>query len=188
MVLNFQSIPSLFALPAMKANASHLLSELKPAVICNNLAYHKIQGSLLDSAAVSERLLNIDRQAIVQTGAYIREGFAKGDTAMVKAYHHPQVVKAIFYDKTLNGRDAFIQDLAGTLKNNTLVFQNNQIKSILIKGDIAIEQTLFEIKGTPKSGGESWVFKGRTILIYVRYPQSPTGWAIIQEVIQAANK
>ena len=55
---------------------------------------------------------------------------------------------------------------------------------MLIQKDLVIEQTKFSIKGTPKEGGESFIFSGRTMVTYVRYADSPTGWATIREIIQ----
>jgi hypothetical protein len=57
----------------------------------------------------------------------------------------------------------------------------------LIQDNTAVEQTVFAIKSTPKSGGEPYLFKGRTQVVYVRYEKSPTGWASIREIIQPAT-
>ncbi len=54
-------------------------------------------------------------------------------------------------------------------------------------GETAIEQTVFAIKSTSKNGGESYWFRGRTQVVYVRYKKSPTGWASIREIIQPAT-
>jgi hypothetical protein len=47
------------------------------------------------------------------------------------------------------------------------VFEENRVESLLIQGDTAIEQTVFAIRSTPKSGGESSLFRGRTQVVYV---------------------
>ena len=103
---------------------------------------------------------------------------------MIRSFHHPEVIKALAYKKVLTGREAVLKDLAGTLENYTLEFVTNTIESILIRGDIAIEQTLFSIKGTPKKGGDPFIFSGRTMVTYIKYKESPTGWATIREIIQ----
>ena len=74
-----------------------------------------------------------------------------------------------------------------TLQKFKLEFQENQVENLLIQGDTAIEQTVFAIKSTPESGGESSLFRGRTQVVYVRYKTSPTGWASIREIIQPAD-
>ncbi len=129
-----------------------------------------------------------DRIALEKTSAAIRAAFAKGDVAAVMEYHHPEVVKALAYAKYLKGRDAVAADLRGTLRQFNLEFVDNQVESLLIHGDTAIEQTLFTIKGTPKTGGAPFLFKGRAMVVYVRYKESPTGWASIREMVQPATE
>ena len=103
------------------------------------------------------------------------------------AYHHPEVIKALSFHKYLVGRDAVAEDLRKTLQQFKLEFEENRVESLLIQGDTAIEQTVFAIRSTLKSGGESSLFRGRTQVVYVRYKKSPTGWASIREIIQPAT-
>lgn len=56
----------------------------------------------------------------------------------------------------------------------------------LHQGDTAIEVSSFAIKGTPKEGDKPFLFKGRAMVVYVRYKKGPTGLASIREVIQPA--
>jgi ketosteroid isomerase-like protein len=127
------------------------------------------------------------KSEILKTGELIRFAFSKGDIEAIKSFHHPNVIKALGYKNLQTGRDAVIDGLRGTLEGYTLDFVENKVESILIQGDIAIEQTLFSIKGTPKKGGESFVFSGRTMVTYIKYKKSPTGWATIREIIQQAT-
>jgi ketosteroid isomerase-like protein len=127
------------------------------------------------------------KSEILKTGELIRAAFSKGDIEAIKSFHHPDVIKALGYKTLQNGRDAVIEGLRGTLEGYTLDFVENKVESILIQGDIAIEQTLFSIKGTPKKGGEPFVFSGRTMVTYIKYEKSPTGWATIREIIQQAT-
>lgn len=124
---------------------------------------------------------------IKETGRLIREAFSNSDIETIRSFHHPEVVKALSYDIHLIGRTAVIENLKSTLNNHKLEFIRNEIEHILIDGNLAIEQTQFTIKGTPKDDGESWIFKGRTMVTYKRYHESPTGWATIREVIQVAT-
>ena len=128
-----------------------------------------------------------EKAQIIKTGEVIREAFAREDIETIKSLHHPDVVKALAYNNLQEGREAVLNGLKTTLENYNLKFVENDIESILIQGDIAIEQTHFVIRGTPKNGGESFTFKGRTMVTYVRYAKSPTGWASIREIIQPAN-
>ena len=79
-------------------------------------------------------------------------------------------------------------DLKGTFQNFKLDFKKNEVESLLIQGNTAIEQTLFTIEGTPKNGSKPFIFKGRAMVVYTRYKASPTGWASIREIIQPATE
>jgi ketosteroid isomerase-like protein len=127
------------------------------------------------------------RESLKQTGDAIRSAFARGDVPGILAYHHPQVIKALSYQKYLNGIDALRLDLLGTFQAVNLEFVDNQIENTLFQGETAIEESLFTIKITPKAGGAPTVFKGRSMVVYVRYPHSPTGWASIREIVQPAS-
>lgn len=129
---------------------------------------------------------NPDRESLQKTSEAIRAAFAQGDVDRIMAYHHPEVIKALSFHKYLVGRDAIAEDLRQTLEKFKLEFEENRVESLLIQGDTAIEQTVFAIKSTPKNGGESHLFRGRTQVVYVRYQKSPTGWASIREIIQPA--
>lgn len=128
------------------------------------------------------------RQEILNNGEVIRKAFSEGDIEKIRSLHHPDVIKALGYNDLKTGRDEVIDGLKGTLENYNLEFVENDVESILIQGNIAIEQTRFSIKGTPKKGGESFVFNGRTMVTYIRYDSSPTGWATIREIIQPATE
>ena len=125
-----------------------------------------------------------DQTALRKTLDGLRDGFASGDLDKVMAYHHPEVVKALAYDKYLVGREALRADMAGTFKAFRLEFISDEIESFVVVGDIAIEQSRFMIRGTPRAGGEPFLFRGRSQVIYRRYAGSPSGWATYREIIQ----
>lgn len=126
------------------------------------------------------------KEEILNHGEVIRKAFSESDIEKIKSLHHPEVVKALGYNDIKNGRDEVMEGLEGTLDNYNLEFIENDVESILMQDNMAIEQTRFVIKGTPKQGGEPFIFKGRTMVTYVRYDKSPTGWATIREIIQPA--
>ena len=130
---------------------------------------------------------NPDRESLERTSEAIRTAFAQSDVDKIMVYHHPDVIKALSFHKYLVGRDAVAEDLRKTLQQFKLEFEENRVESLLIQGDTAIEQTIFAIKSTPRSGGESYLFRGRTQIVYVRYKKSPTGWAAVREIIQHAT-
>lgn len=125
-----------------------------------------------------------DQAALHKTLEGLRDGFATGDLDKVMAYHHPEVVKALAYDKYLIGRDALRADMAGTFKAFRLEFVSDDVESFVVIGDVAIEQSRFAIRGTPRAGGEPFLFRGRSQVIYRRYAGSPSGWATYREIIQ----
>jgi ketosteroid isomerase-like protein len=130
---------------------------------------------------------NTDQDALEKTSEAIRAAFASGDIATIMAFHHPQVVKALAYGNYLVGRDAVQKDIAATLQQFNLEWKQNRVRSIFIQGDTAVELTDFVIQGTPKKQGEPFLFRGRVMIVYVRYKNSPTGWATIREIIQPAT-
>ena len=128
-----------------------------------------------------------DESALRNTSAAIRAAFAKGDVAEAMKYHHPEVKKALAFHKVLIGRDAVAADLSNTFRQYHLEFVEDSVESLLIHDSTAVEQALFTIKVTPIAGGEPTLFKGRAMVVYVRYKESPTGWASIREIIQPAS-
>ncbi len=129
-----------------------------------------------------------DRQALENTSIGIRTSFAKGDVPAILSYHHPDVVKALGYKTFLNGRSAVEADLKGTLEKFALTFAENKVESLLINGNTATEISLFTIEGKPHDGSKPFLFKGRAMVVYVRYKNSPSGWASIREVIQPSTQ
>jgi ketosteroid isomerase-like protein len=130
---------------------------------------------------------NTDRNSLEKTSEAIRVAFARGDITAIMAYHHPDVIKSLSYRNYLIGRDAVQQDIAATLQRFNLEWKENRVRSILIQGDTAVEMTDFTIQGTSKNRGDPFIFKGRAMVVYVRYKKSPTGWASIREIIQPAT-
>src|ERR1700730_14939404 len=125
-----------------------------------------------------------DQAAIDKTSEAVRAAFARGDVPAILSYHHPDVTQALAYHKYLVGRTALEVYLLAPFENYALEFQQNDVESLTIHGDIAVEQILFSVKGTPKKGGAPFLVKGRTMLVLVRYDQSPTGWATLRETVQ----
>jgi ketosteroid isomerase-like protein len=149
-----------------------------------------IMASLLGasaSGASTHAAADPDRNAVERTGEAIRAAFAQGDIERIMLYHHPDAIKALGFHRILNGRSAVRKDLQHTLQQFRLEFVENRIESLLVLGDTAVEQTVFAIRGIPKSTGTPFLFQGRTMVVYVRSKQSPTGWVSIRELIQPAG-
>ena len=156
----------------MTAKIRNLLAILLISSICSNLSH----GAELDK----------DQAAIEKTSLAVRAAFARGDVDTIMLYHHPEVNKALAWNKYLVGRDAVAADLRATFENFHLEFLEDKIESLKIHGDTAIQQVVVLIKGTPKQGGKPFLFKGRALVVLVRYEKSPTGWATLHEIIQPA--
>jgi len=103
------------------------------------------------------------------------------------ACHHPAVEKSFGPGDRLVGKAAVEKNLADTLASNRLEFLSSTVESLMINGDVAVEQSVFAIRGTPRSGGTAWTFRGRTQVVYLRDPSNPCGWATIRELVQPAT-
>ena len=128
-----------------------------------------------------------DQESIRKTDEGILAAFARGDVDGIMAFHHPDVAKALAYDNYAVGSDAVRKNLTETLGRFRLEFIGHHVESLAIYGDTAVEQPVFTIKGTPIGGGTPFVFKGRAMVMYLRYGKSPTGWASLREIIQPAT-
>jgi len=128
-----------------------------------------------------------DRIALQKTGDAIRAAFAAGDVDVVMLYHHHDVEKWLSPTEHVVGREALRVGMAKTFQAARVEFVSNQVESLLITGDSAVEVSDFVIRGTPKSGGAASLLKGRAMVVYVRSTESPTGWASIREIIQPAS-
>lgn len=139
-------------------------------------------------SVAAESRATADRIAIERTSAEILAAFAKGDLDTIAKYHHPRVEKALSSAKYLKGREAVVADLRGTLEAYALTFVEHRVESLEFFGDTCVEQTVFAIRGEPRGRAQPFVFRGRALVLYVRYPESPTGWASIREIIQPATE
>jgi hypothetical protein len=83
------------------------------------------------------------------------------------------------------GRDAVVNGIAGNLKSAPIEFIESEIESALVRGDAAVRIFHFTIRTTPVAGGPASSFTGRSMVVYARSKQSPTGWVTIRE--QPAN-
>ncbi|MDP4150012.1 MAG: DUF4440 domain-containing protein [Bacteroidota bacterium] len=127
-----------------------------------------------------------DREALKRTTAAIRDAFGRGDVDAILALHHPDVVKYFGGDNIMRGREGLRKQLTGWLRDNNVEFVENRIESTLFNEGTAVETSIFAIKSTPKRGGAPSIARGRSMVVYVRYKDSPTGWASIREVTQEA--
>jgi ketosteroid isomerase-like protein len=115
---------------------------------------------------------------------HLGRAFAAGDVAGVMACHDDKVEKSFGPGSRLVGKAAVEASLRDSFQTNRVEFISNEVESMLVHGDVAVEQSKFAIRGTPKAGGEPWVFRGRSQVVYIRNPASPCGWSTIRELVQ----
>ncbi|HEY2467442.1 MAG TPA: nuclear transport factor 2 family protein [Terracidiphilus sp.] len=128
-----------------------------------------------------------DEAALDKTDAAVRAGFASADLDAIRRYHHPDVVKALSPGELVVGRDAAVNAIAANLRESRLEFVESKVESSLVMGDSAVRIFHFSIRATPKAGGAPATFTGRSMIVYIRTKDSPTGWATIRELVQAAK-
>jgi ketosteroid isomerase-like protein len=142
------------------------------------------------SCSTSENVSNTenDNKSFEKLRKDLGDAFISGDTQVVSAYHHPDVVKALSYNKLVFGRDAVVTEFANTTKYYTLAFIEHKIESFEIHGNTATEISSFTVKGTPKNtDSDPFIFKGRSMVVYIRYSKSPAGWVLYRETVQPAS-
>ena len=126
-----------------------------------------------------------DRETFDKTKALILEGFTKGDVKAVLALHHPNVVKYFGGKNIVTGTEGLRKQLTDMFNYAKTEFVENNIESTIFNGDAVIETSIFAMKFIPKNGDSARVFRGRSMVVYVRYKDSPTGWASLREMTQS---
>jgi ketosteroid isomerase-like protein len=144
-------------------------------------------ASMVFAITACSRAVGTDAEEIARTGKAIRDAFAKSDVEGILRYHHPEVVKALSYKNVVYGRDALGENLRSAFQHNRIEFLESRDENLLIHGDTAVEQAVVTIKLTPLVGGQPTVVHDRALVVYVRYADSPTGWASMREVIQSGD-
>jgi ketosteroid isomerase-like protein len=127
-----------------------------------------------------------DRRSLEQTKTAIRDAFGRGDVAMILLLHHPDIVKDFGGNNVVSGRDALGKGLSELFRTSKVEFLENRIENTVFNGETAIETCVFAIRSTPKNGGSPTIARGRSMVVFVRYSSSPTGWVSIREMVQEA--
>ena len=125
-----------------------------------------------------------DQESFEKTKALILEGFAKGDVKGVLALHHPDVVKYFGGKNIVVGLEGLKKQLTDMFSYAKTEFIENNIESTVFNGDAVVETSIFAMRLIPKNGDSAHVFRGRSMVVYVRYKDSPTGWASLREMTQ----
>ena len=123
---------------------------------------------------------------IAPTTKAIRDAFAASDVTTIVKYHHPDIIKYFGGTRIVTGREALTKGLTDMFRNTKLEFVENTVESTLYNGNTVIETSIFRFRSTPKNGGPVTYSKGRSMVVYVRSSDSPTGWVSIREMAQEA--
>lgn len=126
------------------------------------------------------------RDALRQTSAGIREAYTRSDVAGVMSFHHPDVTKALGFDRYLIGSAAVEKSAAEGMRAFQTEFIEHEVESVLVREGSAVQMTRYAIRRMPRAGGEANVFRARALVVFVRSSGSPTGWAVIREIVQPA--
>ena len=127
-----------------------------------------------------------DRSTFLKTKQAILDGFSKGDVAAVLALHHPDVVKYFGGKNVVNGREGLRKQLTDLFNYAKVEFVQNDIESTIFNGNTVIETSIYGIRLFPKNGDSTRVIHGRSMVVYIRYKDSPTDWASLREMTQEA--
>jgi len=125
-----------------------------------------------------------DRETFDKTKALILEGFAKGDVKAVLALHHPDIVKYFGGKNIVVGTEGLKKQLTALFSYAKTEFIENNIESTVFNGDAVVETSIFAIRLIPKNSDSTRIIRGRSMVVYVRYKDSPTGWASLREMTQ----
>jgi ketosteroid isomerase-like protein len=161
-----------------------LLSVTSALALCFTspaLAQHR---EMLNEANKSGLMSPQDIDAIARTSDAIRAAYATGDVELIMSLHHPQVIKVIGFNNLLDGYEAVRKDLVTSLAAGSRQFVSQKIESIILDKGAAVQQADYSIRITPTDGRPPFITRGRSVVIYVPYAKSPTGWAIFRGFVQ----
>ncbi|MBC9929733.1 YybH family protein [Chitinophaga qingshengii] len=127
-----------------------------------------------------------DKKALLKTTQAIRDGFARGDVPAILALHHPEVIKYFGGKNVVIGREAMKKGLTEMFAHSKMEFVDHELESLVFHDNTAVETSIFTIKVTHKNGAPPTLAHGRAMVVYVKYKDSPTGWASIREMAQEA--
>lgn len=134
---------------------------------------------------------NTDQQSALKKSldsatATIRKAFERGDAEFIARLHSPNIEKYFGGTNVTIGREQLKKNLEDWFKNAKVEFIENTVESTVFNGETAIETVIFAFKTTPKNGGEPTIGRGRSMVVYIRDKDSPTGWLTLREMAQEA--
>jgi ketosteroid isomerase-like protein len=117
----------------------------------------------------------------------IRDAFGKKDIELIIQLHSPEIIKYFGGNNVIIGRASLRKQLTDWFKNAKKVeFIENTVESTIFNGGTAIQTVIFAIETTPGDGGQPVIARGRSMVVFVRDKNSPTGWLSLREITQEA--
>lgn len=113
-----------------------------------------------------------DRQSFERTKAAVLAAFSRGDIEAILALHHPNVIKYFGGNNVIAGREGLRKQLAGWIGANKVEFVKNTVESTVFNGETVIESSIYEIRNTPKNGGVPSITRGRSVVVYIKFPKT----------------
>jgi len=157
------------------------MSMTKGLIICISFLFLSGTCKSQTSAGSAE-----DQRTLGETREAIWKGFAKGDVTAVLALHHPDVVKYFGGKNIVKGHEGLKKQLTDLFNYANVEFIQNDIESTIFNGNTVVETSIYDIRLVPKNGDSTSVIHGRSMVAYIRYKDSPTGWASLREMTQEA--
>lgn len=127
------------------------------------------------------------RKSLDKATDAIRDAFAKKDVELITQLHSPEIIKYFGGNNVIIGRAALKKTLTDWFKNaKKIEFIENTVESTIFTGGTAIQTVIYAIKTTPGDGGQPVIARGRSMVVFVRDKNSPTGWLSLREITQEA--
>jgi ketosteroid isomerase-like protein len=127
------------------------------------------------------------RKSLDKATDAIRAAFAKKDVDLVVQLHSPEIIKYFGGNNVVAGSVALRKSLTDWFSNaKKIEFIENTVESTVFNGGTAIQTVIFAIKTTPGDGGPPVIARGRSMVVFVRDKNSPTGWLSLREITQDA--
>lgn len=127
-----------------------------------------------------------NRAAVLETAAAIRDAFGRRDVEAIMQLHHPDVMKFFGGNNVVRGHTALRKGLNEMFAASAMEFIDNQLENLIVEDDVAVETSVFTIRSIPNNVGDTVISRGRAMVVYIRYANSPTGWVSLREMAQEA--
>lgn len=145
---------------------------------------------LLTLPAILHGAAKDDVAAIKHMGQIVQQAFRDQDIDTILKYHHPEVRKVFSWENYQIGHKGMRGALEDLFENYQVEFRNEGLgpPNLEVLGDSAVMIRDFVLVAVPKHDKvEAFEYKGRTMIVFVRSSESPTGWVTFREMAIPAD-